>query len=225
VLLGLAATIAAALSQAESIVSYVEKHFGTSPYQFLMKSYNVELACTVVVVMVGYHLLSGDFPKRYARWRLNWVSRPTPRLRLHPEEWALLVVVLALGAAFTAHSYFKLSRVYSEYGLHHVADRLCRGEFDEAVTRMKTLKANSFWEKYRSRLQSAVERSSHVKELLDRRLANFEADRERGSAEDLLAQAMELKVIFGSNAWRTLDARRDAPATNPWRQFLSEMKC
>jgi hypothetical protein len=222
---GLGAAILAAVSQSDVILSLVEKHFGASPYLFVVASYRYELMSIIVVAMIAYYLVTAGFLAKYSRLRLNWVTRPTARWRLHPEEWAVLAVILALGVSLLVHSYFKVTRIYNAYGLHYVADKLCKGEFDEALTRMKALKANPFWEKYRSQLQSAIERNSYVNELVDKRLANFQTDRERGSSEELLAQAMELKVIFGSNAWRTIDTRREPPATIPWRRFLSELKC
>ena len=224
-LAGLAAAILAAVSQSDNIVSVLEKHFGTSPYLFVLASYRYELMSILIVALIVYYLVSADFLTTYSRLRLNWITRPTALGQLHPEELALLGVVLILGASLLVNSYLKVTRIYNAYGLHYVADKLCRGDFEEAIARMKVLKANPLWERYRSQLQAATERGADVKELVDRRLANFEADRERGSPEELLAQAMELKIIFGSNAWRTMDARRDPPATAQWRQFLTQMKC
>jgi hypothetical protein len=224
-LAGLAAAILAAFSQSDNIISAMEMHFGTSPYLFVLASYRYELMSILIVALIVYYLVSVDFLATYSRLRLNWMTRSTALGQLHPEEWALLGVILILGTSLLANSYFKVTRIYDAYGLHYVADKLCRGDFDDAITRMRVLKANPLWEKYRSQLQAAIERGADVKELVDRRLANFEADRERGSPEELLAQAMELKVIFGSNAWRTMDPRRDPPATAQWRQFLAQMKC
>lgn len=220
---GAAAAVVAAASQADSIVSAIEKHFGASPYLFVVASYRYELIFLIVFAAIAYYLYDIGFFATYPRLRMNWVTRRVALL--HPEEWALLTVVLALGFSILVHSYFKATSIYHAYGLQYVAERLCKGDFDAAVARMKVLKANPLWEKYRSELQAAIDRNTYVKELLDRRLANFMRDGERGSAEDLLAQAMELKVIFGSNAWRTLDVRQGPAATDRWRRFLSELKC
>lgn len=220
---GIVAAVAAAASQGDSIVSAIEKHFGASPYLFVVASYRYELIFVIVSAAIAYYLYDGGFLETYPRLRMNWVTRPVARL--HPEEWAVLTVVLALGCSLLVHSYFKATSIYQAYGLQYVAEKLCTGDFDEALARMKALKANPLWEKYRGELQAAIDRNTYVKELLDRRLANFTRDRERDSAENLLAQAIELKLIFGSNAWRTLDVRQAPAATEQWRRFLAGLKC
>jgi hypothetical protein len=224
---GLAAAIIAATSQADTIVSLIESRFGASPYLFVLASYRYELVFLFVVATVAYYLYDSGFFAIYPRLRMNWATQPVSlwRLQLHPEEWTLLAVVLALGFSLLAHSYFKAARVYQAYGLHFVADKLCKGDFDAALARMKALKANPLWERYRSQLNSAIERNTYIKELVDKRLANFQANHERESPEARLAEAMELKVIFGSNAGRTIDLGRGPTATDQWRRFLSETKC
>jgi hypothetical protein len=224
---GAAAAIVTAVSQADTIVSSIETHFGASPYLFVVASYRYELIFLVVVGMLVYYLYDIGFLENYPRLRLNWVTSPAPlwRASLHPEEWGFLIVALVLALSLIVHCYFKAARIYQAYGLHYVAEKLCTGDFDAALERMKVLKSNPLWEKYRAELQAAIERNTYVKSLVDRRLASLQADRDRDSAEVLSAEAMELKVIFGSNAWRSIDLKRGPASTVQWRDFLSKARC
>jgi hypothetical protein len=227
---GICAAVAVAASQSEAIFEQLQKYFGASPYYFFVQEVRYEIAIVVILGILVYNAKALPFIAGYSqmrdRWRLGKIG-PTGHA-LHIEEWAVVLTLAALVVSFSYHSFWKTMRAYQSYGLVYVASKACEGSMADALERIKSLRANHLWDKYRVELNGAADRYGYLDKMAVRRLNQFREAQGRLSTDELLAQAVEIEAIFGADVRQSVaspGAAGPAGIVRDWKAFIENRSC
>jgi hypothetical protein len=227
---GICAAVAVAASQSQVIFEQLQKYFGASPYYFFVQEVRYEIAIIIILAILVYNARALPFFAGYSqmreRWRLGKIG-PAGHA-LHVEEWALVLTLAALIVSFSYHSFWKTMRAYQSYGLMYVASNACEGRMGDALERIKSLRGNHLWDKYRVELSGAADRYGYLDKMLVKRLNQFREAQGRLPMDELLAQAVEIEAIFG------VDVRQSVASLGPaelsgivqdWKTFIEKRSC
>jgi hypothetical protein len=227
---GICAAVAVTASQSQTIFEQLEKHFGSSPYYVVVQEIRYELAMVIIVAVLLYNARALPLVEQYSQLRDNWrLSKIGPAGHaLHIEEWAVILTICAVISAFSYYSSLKALRAYQSYGLMYVSKKACEGSLRDAVERIRYLRGNHLWDKYRIDLKGAGDRYAYLDKIQDRRLSQFRSLRGRAPTEELLAQAVELQAIFGVDVRQMLGLLGMGGETGilqDWKTFIEKRSC
>src|SRR5260370_18892814 len=139
-----------------------------------------------------------------------------------------MLTISVVIAAFSYHLFLEAMRGYQSYGLAYVSRRACEGSMAEAVERIKGLSGNHLWDKYRLALAGSRDRYAYLDKIEDQRRNQFNALVGRAPAEELLAEAVELRAIFGVDVRQSIGQAAVIGETgilHDWKAFIELPSC
>ena len=227
---GICAAVAVAANQSQAIFEQLEKYFGSSPYYVFVQEISYELAAAIIALVLLYNAWTPSLSAQYAEIRSNWrLGKIGPvGYALYLDEWAVILTITVVIAAFSYHSFLKAMRGYQSYGLAYVSRRACEGSMAEAVERIKDLSGNHLWDKYRLALAGSRDRYAYLDKIEDQRRNQFNALVGRAPAEELLAEAVELRAIFGVDVRQSIGQAAVIGETgilHDWKAFIELPSC